>query len=191
MRAERRREGGRFCYSRCSQYVASGAELIPSYCNVALTAPEEQAGSPPARARSVAADFAKRKYVVLSDLSSSWTSCQADEWLGLGRVDRVGRVSGSSSAKKPLIPRSARNQLNTSSAECRVASSADNPLIVSQVRCLPPRLLPLKLQDALPLLQRCLPGSGNILPTAGPNHRSEHVLATPGLSKPQCTPPGL
>ena len=99
MRAQRKRKSVIVCYSRCSQYVASGAELIPSYCNVALTASEEQVVSPPARARSVEAEVSARKNVVLSslsDLSSSLKYCQADEWLGLGRVDGVGRVSGSS-----------------------------------------------------------------------------------------------
>ena len=105
MSAQRKREGIKFCYSRCSQYVASGAELIPSYCNVALTASEEQVVSPPVRARSVEAEVTTRKDVVLSslfDLSSSWNFCQADERLGLGRVDRVGRVSAGS-AKAPLM----------------------------------------------------------------------------------------
>ena len=48
--------------------MASGAELIPSYCNVALTASEEQVVSPPARARSVEAEVTARKDVVLSSL---------------------------------------------------------------------------------------------------------------------------
>ena len=99
---------------------------------------------------------------------------QADEWLGLGRVDRVGRVSAGS-AKAPLMN----------------ASSAKVPLIHSQVRCLPPRHLPFKLQDALSLLQWGLSGSGNVLATAGLSHRSGHMPATTGLNKLQCTSPGL